>query len=154
MRILVLSDSHCDACAVLKALSEQRLAGVVIHLGDGEDDLHYAKKQLENKRVIAVKGNCDFGSSLSVYQTEIIEGKRFYITHGHLENVKSSLSALEAQAEKFCSDIVLYGHTHQSVTDYKNNVHYFNPGSLRNGEYGVVDITKSGIVCIQMKLRY
>ena len=154
MRVLVISDSHSDACSVLKALDEQPSASVVIHLGDGETDMDYARNLIVNKRVIAVKGNCDFASQLSASRLEIIEGKRFYVTHGYLENVKYSLSGLKAQAQRFCADIVLYGHTHQSVTDYDDGVHYFNPGSLRNGEYGVIDITKAGIVCMNMKLRY
>ncbi|MPN44171.1 Phosphodiesterase YfcE [bioreactor metagenome] len=116
--------------------------------------MDYARNLIANKRMIAVKGNCDFASQLSVFRLEIIEGKRFYVTHGYLENVKCSLSGLRAQAQKFCADIVLYGHTHQSVTEYDNGVYYFNPGSLRNGEYGVIDITKAGVVCIPMKLRY
>ena len=39
MRILVMSDTHGDAAALRRALLAQPKAEVVIHLGDGQEDL-------------------------------------------------------------------------------------------------------------------
>jgi hypothetical protein len=64
-----------------------------------------------------------------------------------LECIKKTVRRYNEKA-----DIVLFGHTHMPESIYKDGIYYFNPGSLKEGCYGVVDITDNGIICINKKL--
>lgn len=153
MRILVVSDSHGDAYALYNAILQQPSAQVVIHLGDGESDMGQAMGLCENKRVISVRGNCDWGSLLPALALERVAGRLLYCTHGYAENVKYGDGQLRQQARACKADIALYGHTHRAVTDYEDGLYLMNPGSVANGEYGIIDITPAGIVCVNHKIR-
>ena len=48
----------------------------------------------------------------------------------------------------------LYGHTHNPHHDYYDEMHIFNPGSIREGRYGVIDIEENGIMCMHNQVRY
>lgn len=152
-RILVVSDSHGDAYALYNAILQQPSAEVVIHLGDGERDMEQAMHLCGNKRVICVRGNCDWGSLLPALVLERVAGKLLYCTHGYAENVKYGDAQLRQQARSRRADIALYGHTHCAVTDYEDGLYLMNPGAVVNGEYGVIDITQAGIVCVNHKIR-
>lgn len=42
---------------------------------------------------------------------------------------------------------MLFGHTHQPLTEYDDGLYMLNPGSLHGGgTYGVLDITAAGVV--------
>lgn len=154
MRILVMSDSHGDKYSPLLAVKNHPDATYVIHLGDGERDLENCKETYPDKIYIQVKGNCDFASELNAVETISLGGKKLYITHGYLEQVKYGLTNLFFRAKEKRADIVLFGHTHKLFKDYYDNMHIFNPGSIREGRYGVIDIEENGIMCIGMQLRY
>ncbi len=151
MRILVISDSHGDALKLRKAVEQQPSAEILFYLGDGEHDLEYAGVQIP---AVKVKGNCDWGSELPAFSVDKIEGKTIYSTHGYAEFVKHGITGLMDAAKNYDAHIALYGHTHNPVTQYIDGVWYINPGSVREGNYAVVDITKSGIMPILMKIRY
>lgn len=72
MRLLVVSDSHGDSYALYRAIQQQPAAQVVIHLGDGENDMEQAMGLCGEKRVICVRGNCDWGSMLPALSLERI----------------------------------------------------------------------------------
>ena len=153
MRILVLSDSHRNNFNLFTAITEEPTAEVVYFLGDGanefeEAQLIYGKEQA----FIGVRGNCDLSSSLPERDIRTICGKRILATHGYVQNVKFGLTDLQLEAVSEKCDIVLYGHTHIPYSTYKDGIYYFNPGSLKEGCYGVVDITDNGIICINKKL--
>lgn len=153
MRILVLSDSHRHNFNLFSAITEEPAAEVVYFLGDGanefeEAQLIYGKEQA----FIGVRGNCDSFTSLPERDIRTIGGKKILATHGYLQNVKFGLTDLQLEAVSEKCDIVLYGHTHIPLNTYKDGIYYFNPGSLRDGCYGVVDITPNGVICINKKL--
>lgn len=151
MRILVVSDSHGSPMNLRKAIEQQPTAELLFYLGDGEHDLEYANVQLPT---VKVKGNCDWGSELPAFSVDKVEGKVIYSTHGYVEFVKYGLTGLISAARERNAHIALYGHTHNPVTEYIDGVWYVNPGSIREGRYAVVDITKVGIMPILMKIRY
>ena len=62
MRILVVSDSHGNDGNLRRAILAQPKAEVVIHLGDGEEELLRAKRSFPEKMFLAVRGNCDYAS--------------------------------------------------------------------------------------------
>lgn len=153
MRILVLSDSHRHNFNLFSAITEEPTAEVVYFLGDGanefeEAQLIYGKEQA----FIGVRGNCDFSSFLPEKDVRTICGKKILATHGYVQNVKFGLEDLQLEAINEKCDIVLFGHTHIPLNTYKDGIYYFNPGSLRDGCYGVVDITPNGVICINKKL--
>ncbi len=154
MRIIVLSDSHGDVFSLACALEAQATAEAAVFLGDGERDLESVSSLLKDKMLIAVRGNCDFASLLPYNETVELVGKRIYCSHGHRENVKFGDYGLKEAARAKGANLVLYGHTHKARIDYEEGLYIFNPGSVREGSYGVVDITKAGIVCINMKVKY
>ena len=134
------------------AIEAQTKARMIVHLGDGERDMDSIAGSLGEILKVQVKGNGDFGSLSPYSSVEIVEGKRIYCTHGHLEMVKYGNYELISSARGEKANIVLYGHTHMPENDYDDGLYILNPGSIREGDYGVVDITKAGIVCINMKL--
>ncbi len=154
MRILVMSDSHGEKYDPLLAVKQQPDAAYVIHLGDGEYDLQRCKEKYPDRIYIQVKGNCDFGSQLNAVETITLGGRKIYITHGYAENVKYGLTNLFYRAKEQAADLVLYGHTHIPRHDYYDEMHVFNPGSIREGRYGVIDIEENGIMCMHNQVRY
>ncbi len=152
MRILVLSDSHGQAFSMKRAIEAQPTAEAIIFLGDGHRDLEYCKSLFPDKKYFEVKGNNDFNCDYPLCQIVELYGRRIYISHGHYEYVKSSLSGILTKACENECEIAIYGHTHLPKSDYYDGIHIFCPGALYNDEYGVIDITDNGIICIGMKL--
>lgn len=152
MRILVFSDSHGSTSGMRDALTDHPEADMIIHLGDGERDLSNLEDFIRGRRVVQVCGNCDFYSQLP--QNEIVEvmGRKIFCSHGHTEFVKHGTQYFTEKARSLGAHIALYGHTHESVTAYDDGLYVMNPGSIRMGEYGAVDITASGIMLLKMKV--
>lgn len=149
----MVSDSHGDSYAIRQAVAEQPSARIMFYLGDGERDLELIEGT-SNLYIHKVKGNCDFGSSLPAYVIDEVEGQRVYATHGYVERVKYGTSLLRQYAADNKATIALYGHTHIADTTYSDGIWLVNPGSIRMGEYAVVDITSKGIMPILLKLKY
>ncbi len=153
MRLVVVSDSHGHWGNLFSAIENEPSAEVVYFLGDGYreyDDLTNAYSA--RKAFIGVIGNCDFQCPLPPIDIRTLNDTRIYATHGYIQHVKHGLCYLEKRAEEEKCNLVLFGHTHQPFTSYKNGIYYFNPGSIREGSYGIVDITEKGIMCINKKL--
>lgn len=157
IRLLVLSDSHRNKFNVFSAIENEPTAEIVYFLGDGFHDIEEAKMIYGDKKAfIIVRGNCDLYCDCPEKDIRTIGGKKILAVHGHNECVKYGLSKLEQDAlfEKY--DIALFGHTH--MPEHKNNTDYsvqlFNPGSIREGSYGVIDITDNGVMFIHKRLTY
>lgn len=153
LRILVFSDSHGQYKTMKKATEAQPDAEAIIFLGDGHRDFEYCKQFIGDKRIYSVKGNNDFHCEYPLRQIITENNENIYITHGHYEYVKSSLSGLLIKARENNCKIALYGHTHHQQTDYCDGIYVFCPGALYDDEYGVIDITDKGIICIGMKVK-
>ena len=81
-------------------------------------------------------------------------GKIFFALHGHTRAVKSGLQILSEAAREKNADIVLYGHTHIPRAERIDGIWFLCPGSIRDGAYGIVDITDKGeILCFTADLR-
>jgi putative phosphoesterase len=148
LRILVVSDTHRDRYALRNALLAQPNAEVVIHLGDGEEEANEMKLNFPEKMVLQVRGNCDWGSTLPTEGIAQFEGKRIFYTHGYTYNVKFGLYEAVSAARAKKADVLLFGHTHNPIAEYRDGLYIMNPGSLNgsNGTYGTLDITPAGIV--------
>ena len=145
MKILVLSDSHGKEGYVYDIMRNNTDADVVIHLGDGEDDLSLALANLPafgNKRIYQVRGNCD-PEGLPEGRFENIGGFRFYLTHGHRQQVKYGKYALLGDARKMDRNVVLFGHTHTQFFEDYDGTRLFNPGAVIDLHYGVINIDEA-----------
>ena len=128
MKILVVSDSHGDRHALLHLKEKyEHKVDAMIHCGDSE--LQSNDEALQN--FIYVKGNCDSDAQFSNESVRELGGYRFFITHGHLYNVRMTLQNLSYKAEEVGANIVLFGHTHYVGSEFgADQVLYVNPGSI------------------------
>lgn len=153
MRILVISDSHGMPSRILDAVEAHPEAEALIFLGDGESDIEMLESYCRSlPSMIRVAGNCDFSSKLPLMRVVTLGGKKIYCTHGHAEHVKYGTDELICRARQEGADIVLYGHTHSGVTAYDDGLYIMNPGSIRDGHYGRIDIVPGGIMLNEAKL--
>ncbi len=151
MKILVVSDTHSDVRRLKNAIELHPDISMMIHLGDGERDLDKVKHML-TVPYVAVCGNCDMYSQLPECEIVSAGGKRIYCTHGYREKVKYGDALLRETARRLNADIALYGHTHTLVNEYDDGLYVFNPGSLRDGNCGIIEILPAGIMCIHRKV--
>ncbi len=155
MRILVISDSHGNKWNFFEAIKKEPSAEVVYFLGDGFRDYEKALLEFSDKKMfIGVNGNCDLSCDLPARDIRTINGAKIYATHGYAEKVKFGYYTLECTAKQENCDIALFGHTHEPHSSYYDGLHLFNPGSINDECYGVIDITDSGIICINKNLIY
>lgn len=158
MRILVVSDTHGRWTRLSQAILVQPTAELVIHLGDGENDVDNVRFEFPDKMITGVAGNCDFMSKLNGIEVMNIEGKRIFFTHGRIYGVKYSCERIIEAARERNADICLFGHTHVPLNEYHDGLYLMNPGSLgepRDGvpTYGIIDIVPEGIVTNIVKLQ-
>lgn len=148
MRILVMSDSHGDYTKVKRAVMTQSDAQVIIHCGDGEQQVDKLRWDFPDRAVYAVRGNCDWNSNLPLEEIITLEGKKIMYTHGHIYRVKFGYNEIKQAARDKGADIVLFGHTHIPLNEYENGLYVINPGSINGygATYGVIDITPQGIM--------
>lgn len=147
MRILVISDSHGNVRNIERAIENHPDTNVVIHLGDGADDITDLEIVYQNKQFYQVAGNCDWNCPLPITRELVVEQKHIFFTHGHDYHVKTGLDHIKLEARKRHADIVLFGHTHLPVTEYENGLYLLNPGSLQgtDGTYGVIEVIYGSI---------
>lgn len=148
MRILVVSDTHGDFYSLKHAVAAQPKAEAVIHCGDGAGQAELLPSLCPGKRIVAVRGNCDWSSQLPPTETVELGGKRIFVTHGHLYRAKFTLTDLVYAAREQQADILLFGHTHQALTDYQDGLTIMNPGACGGygATYGILEITPQGSV--------
>ena len=148
MKILVLSDIHGDYFRAREALDMVKSAEVVIFTGDGEKDIDRLEEQYPEKKFLKVRGNCDLGSSLPIADSITLEGKKIFYTHGHMYNVKHTEYDVRNAAHDRGADIVIYGHTHQAVNEYKDDMWVMNPGSCHgyDATFGTIDIQNGSVL--------
>lgn len=121
-----MSDSHGLAREVTD-IKERHQLEYMIHCGDSEldNDAH------ELKGFYKVAGNCDYDPDYQDEETITINGLAFFITHGHLYNVKANLTTLAYRAEEVHAHVVCFGHTHIAGAEQLDGQLFINPGSIR-----------------------
>ena len=150
MRIVVFSDSHNDFDALHRIVNAQPEADMFVHLGDGQPEFDDLQALYPDKRMMFIRGNCDWDSFAKDEAVLTLGGRRVFLTHGHMYNVKRGQQALLRKAKALESDIACYGHTHRAASTYVDGIHLLNPGSVsfpRGGppSYGVMDMTEREI---------
>ena len=125
-KVLILSDSH-GLTRELEDIKERHQLQHMIHCGDSE--LDYDADELED--FVKVAGNCDFDTNYPNEEKLTIDGLTFFITHGHLYNVKANLISLSYRAAEENAQVVCFGHTHIAGAEQNNKQLFINPGSIR-----------------------
>jgi len=161
LRIIVLSDTH-GAIHRLNHIIKKHMnnADLFLHLGDGAKEWLEISNNYPQLNMKMVSGNCD--STVYKLPHELIlneEGYSIFASHGDLYQVKFGLDNIIQKAKEISASILLYGHTHQSFTNYQDGFYIFNPGSLgrpSNGipSYGILDLTPNGVVCSIAKEKF
>ena len=138
MKLLICSDIHGGENESIALAEIAKTVDNVIILGDvlyhgprNELPLGYKPKgvipqikKLEDKLIVAIRGNCDAHVDEMVLGIKLydeyhinLDGNKTLLTHGHLTIDESD------------SSIVMSGHTHIPVCEKKGDKIYFNPGS-------------------------
>jgi putative phosphoesterase len=121
MKIGVISDTH----GVLRPEVIEALRGVehILHAGDvGDAAILDQLRQLAP--VTAIRGNIDRSCPCAqLPETELIElsGCSIYMLH--------DLNAFDLDPVTAGIEVVISGHSHQPLSEWKKGVLYFNPGS-------------------------
>lgn len=123
MRIGVISDTH--GWLRPEALRELEDCELIVHAGDigGEEVL----QELERiAPVVAVRGNVDVDTGhamrpLPTFDVTECAGQTLYIVH--------RLADMDIDPHAAGVAAVIHGHSHQPLTEWRNGVLYFNPGS-------------------------
>ncbi|GAF64135.1 hypothetical protein BTS2_1027 [Bacillus sp. TS-2] len=128
MKWLIMSDSHGwkEELSPVVQRHEQEV-DYIIHCGDSE--LYEDHPALE--KMMVVKGNCDFGEDFNEEIVKEIKGVSLFVTHGHLNQVKMTMTNLTYRAEEVGAQVTCFGHTHIATSFQENGVIYINPGSIR-----------------------
>lgn len=146
MKLMFISDLHGALPATEKALNIFANSGAqwLIILGDllnhGPRNAlpeGYAPAEVAQclnhvaDKIIAVRGNCDSEVDqmlldfpvMAPWQQVLLSKQRLFLTHGHLYN-PDNLPPLATQ------DVLVFGHTHLPVAEYRQPYYLFNPGSV------------------------
>ena len=166
MKILIFSDSHGNPANISRAIKMHPDAELLIHLGDGINDLYKVKENYPNYETATVYGN--FEDSFFVKKTEntfncvTVNGKKIFLCHGHRYSIGFSKQNLIYAALEHGADIALFGHTHVKHNEYlpperlntntEKGLYLFNPGSISRprdsvyASFGIIEIRDDGIL--------
>ena len=150
MRIVVFSDSHNDFDVLCRAVRAQPQADMFLHLGDGQDEFDELREKFPDKRMMFVRGNCDWGSRAESEAVVTLGDRKIFLTHGHMYDVKRGTEKLRSKAKALGVDVACFGHTHNAATWRVDGVYMLNPGSIAFPRgtpptYGVIDIADGEI---------
>lgn len=129
MRIMVVSDTHGNEDGICTAYQMAQPVDLVIHCGDGEADT-WLLESIVSTPILRVAGNCDLESRAPKELQYELHGRKILVCHGDRYGVKGGLDRLAARGRELAADIVLFGHTHQTLTLDDSGLLLLNPGTL------------------------
>lgn len=142
MQVLVLSDSHGEVDAMIRAVKKAK-PDMIFFLGDGWRDAEALNEKFPDIPFFSVPGNCDFQGRKQTEQIILLEGKKILICHGHTYGVKHGLWDAYAAAEEQRLDAFLFGHTHTPLVEMRGPTLFMNPGSIGLGwppSFGILTV--------------
>ena len=147
MRALILSDIHGEDTNLRWLLEEVwKQVGPIdayICLGDGVRDFEHAEAFIRRRdphaTMYAVRGNNDFVPGCPDRLVIHFGGLKLFLTHGHMQRVKSSMLHLISAAREAGADIALYGHTHCADVEY-TTPWLLNPGAVMNDRCALLEV--------------
>lgn len=127
MKFVIVSDSHGQTEELKQVVTAFPDMDGYIHCGDSE----LAADHPAIQPFITVNGNCDWQRTFNNEQILRKGAYTFYITHGHLYQVKTTLLPLHYKSEECLANIVCFGHSHLVGAEMIEGKLFLNPGSLR-----------------------
>ena len=148
MKVLAFSDSHGNRSVLSHAVALE-MPGLILHLGDHDGDCSLVEREFPEIPLRSVRGNCDYSSAGLDVDEFTFGGKRFFMAHGHLYNVKIGFSSIINAAARRGADVLLFGHTHVPYYSVIGSVSVINPGSIAIGSktYAVLEFKDGDISC-------
>ena len=163
MKLLFISDIHGSLYYARQAIEifKKENADYIVILGDhlyhgARNPLPVEYNTIEvakllnqySNRIISIRGNCDSEVDemvlsfpmMSTYSTVFYNGKRLFLTHGHIYNEDNLPKLSEV-------DVFAYGHTHIPKAEKREGIFVINPGSITfpkenyTNSYGIMDET-------------
>ena len=133
VKAAVFSDTHGLTSLMLDAARSSG-AEVLIHLGDHDSDADVLRRELPDKALYAVRGNCDMCSFAPDFDVVPLGSVKAFITHGHLYSVRyGNLDSLVYAAQEQGCTLALFGHTHRAELTELGGVTVLNPGTAGKG---------------------
>ncbi|MGM0436025.1 MAG: metallophosphoesterase family protein [Bacillota bacterium] len=126
MKVLVVSDVHGEKKRLEDILKTHEDADFVISLGDSE----LKQKFLQDKDIIAIKGNYPFDKGFAYEHIMTVDGISTLLVHGHRHKVRTGLSKLYHDMVSKNTTLALFGHTHQMTFEHCHGRFLLNPGSV------------------------
>ncbi|WHH57092.1 metallophosphoesterase [Petroclostridium sp. X23] len=154
MRIVVFSDTHGNIRHCIDVIDRIGSINMIIHLGDIIKDVEDLKILYPHIPIQYIAGNNEFRNTVPYDKVLEADGKKIFITHGHLYRVKYEYHSIARKGADLHVDCVLFGHTHEPYEAYHDKMHIMNPGSIslpRRGKpsYGVIEIEQGKLrTCI------
>mgnify|MGYP000875662644 FL=1 len=136
MRILVVSDTHGNYPLLAKVIKAAGAVDLLVHAGDGGNDLKHLAREFPALSHVAVAGNCDPFSALPRELLFAAGGHQLFLTHGDQYRVKWDLLRLFLEGRDRKAAVIIFGHTHQPLIHYEQGILLFNPGSLYRNNAG------------------
>ena len=150
MEILIISDTHGHTENAENLIENFKHIKNIIHLGDVVEDAEKLAKIFSDRTFHFVAGNNDFSGKAPFEKLININGKKFFLVHGHRQRVNYTLLNLSFLAQERGAEAALFGHTHRPFYDESTGIALFNPGSIsepRSTEFptfGIANITDNG----------
>lgn len=152
MRIGVVSDTHSKPLPG-QMLEDFRTVDLIIHAGDFCEVADYEVLS-KIKEVRGVQGNMDCPAIRKIFprrQVFSCGGVHIGLYHGE-GPPKTLMEKVQGEFKNDNVDVVIFGHSHQSLNEKNGDVLYFNPGSPNDKvfapycSYGILDISEKGII--------
>ncbi|MCD8391122.1 MAG: metallophosphoesterase [Firmicutes bacterium] len=145
-KLLIFSDTHGETAPCVDIILSSRGIDGIIHAGDCVRDAEDLEAAFPSIPIYYVRGNNDFFTRAPMSLNLEIGGARVYVTHGHMQNVKHELTLRTLKNEARGAALVVFGHTHQPITEYDGEMTILNPGStLFSRTYAEAEITNGKV---------
>lgn len=144
MRVLVFSDSHGRVGPMEDAVALYR-PDAAFHLGDVTRDADRLRLACPELTLYQVRGNCDLmAGDIQTEGVIRLAGKTIFYLHGHTRHVKQGVGLAVSAAREAGADILLFGHTHQSLRAQYDDLLAVNPGAVMDGRCAVLSWAEDG----------
>ena len=142
MKTLICSDSH-ERLDFFQKIIDLEKPDNIIFAGDHSEDAINMNYIYEGINFFVVRGNTDFYDDKTDDNLLFeLEGKKIFLTHGHLYGVKMSYNEIINKAKNYNADICIFGHTHIEIKFNENNIIFINPGALKDRKYVILENDK------------
>jgi hypothetical protein len=158
MKLGVISDIHDHEDFLNNAIDKFKELNidVLIFCGDLTKPELFKKFKRFGK-VYAVKGNMDKDVEGLKQAAEEI-GAKYYEDYADISLGDRQIAILHSDdqmkfgslIESFHYDYILYGHTHQPISDVVNNANLVNPGAFESNTIAIIDLETDEVVHINL----